>query len=147
LDLARQLGCTLRGDGVVRVNELGQATMPGVYAAGDMCRTPAMPSPAAQVIMAAAQGARAAVVIDQELLFTEAYAPVTSAKNVMPISRTARVRLPRQWRWPRRASAVIHAMLAYSSQNPRRTRRAACPAAEPARNVMTIVPPWPAGPG
>ena len=30
-----------------------------------------MPYPAAQVIMAAAQGARAVVVIDQELLFTD----------------------------------------------------------------------------
>jgi thioredoxin reductase len=71
--LADKLGCTLLEDGAVQVNELGQTTVPGVYAAGDMCRTPAMPYPAAQVIMAAAQGARAAVVIDQELLFTDAY--------------------------------------------------------------------------
>jgi hypothetical protein len=33
----------------------------------------AMPIPAAQVIMAAAQGARAAVVIDQELLHADTY--------------------------------------------------------------------------
>jgi thioredoxin reductase len=71
--LAEELGCALLDDGSVQVNELGQTTIPGVYAAGDMCRTPAMPFPAAQVIMAAAQGARAAVVIDQELLFTDAY--------------------------------------------------------------------------
>jgi thioredoxin reductase len=71
--LAQQLGCTLLDDGSVLVNELGQTTVPGVYAAGDMCRIPAMPYPAAQVIMAAAQGARAVVVIDQELLFTDAY--------------------------------------------------------------------------
>ena len=71
--LAEELGCTFLEDGAVQVNELGQTTVPGVYAAGDMCRTPAMPYPAAQVIMAAAQGARAAVVIDQELLFTDAY--------------------------------------------------------------------------
>jgi thioredoxin reductase len=71
--LAAELGCALLDDGAVQVNELGQTTVPGVYAAGDMCRTPAMPYPAAQVIMAAAQGARAAVVIDQELLFTDAY--------------------------------------------------------------------------
>jgi len=72
-DLAHQLGCALLDDGAVQVSELGQTTVPGVYAAGDMCRTPAMPFPAAQVIMAAADGARAAVVIDQELLFTDAY--------------------------------------------------------------------------
>ncbi len=72
-DLAQKLGCTLLDDGSVQVNELGQTTLPGVYAAGDTCRTPAMPYPAAQVIMAAAQGARAAVVIDQELLFIDAY--------------------------------------------------------------------------
>jgi thioredoxin reductase len=71
--LAGELGCALLDDGAVQVDELGQTTVPGVYAAGDMCRTPAMPFPAAQVIMAAAQGARAAVVIDQELLFSDAY--------------------------------------------------------------------------
>jgi thioredoxin reductase len=60
-------------DGAVQVNELGQTTVPGVYAAGDMCRTPAMPSPAAQVVMAAASGARAAVIIDQEMLFADSY--------------------------------------------------------------------------
>jgi thioredoxin reductase len=72
-DLAQKLGCALLNDGSVQVNELGQTTIPGVYAAGDLCRTPAMPVPAAQVIMAAAQGARAAVIIDQELLFADAY--------------------------------------------------------------------------
>jgi thioredoxin reductase len=72
-DLAVQLGCAVLEDGAVQVSELGQTTVPGVYAAGDMCRTPAMPSPAAQVVMAAAAGARAAVIIDQELLFTDSY--------------------------------------------------------------------------
>ena len=72
-DLAVRLGCALLDDGAVEVSELGQTTVPGVYAAGDMCRTPAMPAPAAQVVMAAAAGARAAVVIDQEMLFTDSY--------------------------------------------------------------------------
>ncbi len=72
-DLAQQLGCALLEDGAVQVNELAQTTVPGVSAAGDLCRTPAVPTPSAQVVMAAAQGARAAVVIDQELLFTVAY--------------------------------------------------------------------------
>ena len=72
-DLAAQLGCTVLDDGAVQVNELGQTSVPSVHAAGDMCRTPAMPSPAAQVVMAAAAGARAAVVIDQEMLFADSY--------------------------------------------------------------------------
>jgi thioredoxin reductase len=72
-ELAQLLGCTILEDGAVQVNELGQTTVAGVYAAGDMCRTPAMPFPAAQVVMAAAAGARAAVVIDQEMLFTDSY--------------------------------------------------------------------------
>ncbi len=84
--LAEKLGCGLLEDGAVQVNELGQTTVPGIYAAGDMCRTPAMPSPAAQVIMAAAQGARAAVVIDQELLFTDAYP--TSKQTGEPVATT-----------------------------------------------------------
>ncbi|MDA8318630.1 MAG: NAD(P)/FAD-dependent oxidoreductase [Actinomycetota bacterium] len=71
--LAASLGCAMLPDGAVQVNELGQTTVPGVYAAGDMSRTPAMPSPAAQVVMAAASGARAAVIIDQEMLFADSY--------------------------------------------------------------------------
>jgi thioredoxin reductase len=73
-DLAARLGCAVLEDSAVQVSELGQTTVAGVYAAGDMCRTPAMPSPAAQVVMAAAAGARAAVVIDQEMLFADSYA-------------------------------------------------------------------------
>jgi thioredoxin reductase len=71
--LAAALGCAMLPDGAVQVNQLGQTTVPGVYAAGDMCRTPAMPSPSAQVVMAAASGARAAVIIDQEMLFADSY--------------------------------------------------------------------------
>jgi len=72
-DLARQLGCALLDDGSVRVNELGQTSVPGVYAAGDLCRSEAWPKPLAQVVMAAGLGARAAVVIDQELLFGDVF--------------------------------------------------------------------------
>lgn len=71
--LAQLLGCALLDDGAVRVNELGQTTVPGVYAAGDACRTPTLPFPAAHVVTAAAKGALAAIAIDQELLFREAY--------------------------------------------------------------------------
>jgi thioredoxin reductase len=91
--LADKLGCALLEDGAVQVNELGQTTVPGVYAAGDTCRTPAMPFPAAQVIMAAAQGARAVAVIDQELLFTDAY--TTSEHTGPPAADTP----PREAGW------------------------------------------------
>jgi thioredoxin reductase len=67
-DLPGQLGCSLLEDGSVSVGELGQTSVPGVYAAGDMARRPTMPVPGAQVVIAAAEGAIAAVAIDQDLL-------------------------------------------------------------------------------
>lgn len=68
-DLAARLGCRLLDDGSVEVNEFGQTTQPGIFAIGDMARRAAFPFPARQVVMAAAQGVIAAVVIDQELLY------------------------------------------------------------------------------
>lgn len=70
-DLAVQLGCRLLDDGAVEVNEFGQTTVPGVYAVGDMARRDGFPLPANQVVIAAAQGVVAAVIIDQELLYNE----------------------------------------------------------------------------
>jgi thioredoxin reductase len=70
-DLPRQLGCTLLDDGSVMVDDLGQTSVPGVFAAGDMARRPSMPLPGAQVVIAAAEGAIAAVAIDQQLLLQQ----------------------------------------------------------------------------
>jgi thioredoxin reductase len=70
-DLPRQLGCTLLDDGSVQVDDLGQTSVPGVLAAGDMARRPSMPVPGAQVVIAAAEGAIAAVAIDQGLALQE----------------------------------------------------------------------------
>lgn len=70
-DLAARLGCRLFDDGAVEVNEFGQSTRPGVFAVGDMARTAAFPFAARQVIMAAAAGTVAAVLIDQELLYND----------------------------------------------------------------------------
>jgi thioredoxin reductase len=70
-ELAARVGCNVLDDGSVEVNELGQTTVPGVYAAGDMARRPAMPFPAAQVIHAASSGGVAAVGADRELLLAE----------------------------------------------------------------------------
>lgn len=69
--LPHQLGCTLGEDGSVLVDDLGQTSVPGVLAAGDMARRPSMPVPGAQVVIAAAEGAIAAVAIDQALLLQQ----------------------------------------------------------------------------
>jgi thioredoxin reductase len=66
--LPGQLGCVLLEDGSVSVGDFGQTSVAGVFAAGDMARRPTMPVPGAQVVIAAAEGAIAAVAIDQDLL-------------------------------------------------------------------------------
>ena len=67
-DLPGQLGCVLLEDGSVSVGDFGQTSVAGVFAAGDMARRPTMPVPGAQIVIAAAEGAIAAVAIDQDLL-------------------------------------------------------------------------------
>jgi thioredoxin reductase len=66
--LAAQLGCAFLDDGSVQVDDLGHTSVPGVFAVGDMARRPSMPVPGSLVVIAAAEGAIAAVAIDQELL-------------------------------------------------------------------------------
>jgi thioredoxin reductase len=68
-DLAAQLGCAFLDDGSVQVDDLGHTSVPGVFAVGDISRRPSMPVPGALVIIGAAEGAVAAVAIDQEFLF------------------------------------------------------------------------------
>lgn len=70
-DLPARLGCRLLDDGAVEVNEFGQTTVPGVFAVGDMARQAGFPLLAHQVVVAAAQGVIAGVVIDQELLYND----------------------------------------------------------------------------
>jgi thioredoxin reductase len=50
-------------DGAVRRDERGQTSMAGVYAAGDLSAGPMQ-----QAIVAAAEGARVAIVISRELV-------------------------------------------------------------------------------
>jgi EmrB/QacA subfamily drug resistance transporter len=67
-DLTDRLGCATFADGCVEVNEFGQTSVSGVYAAGDMARRASVPMPMAAVIAAAASGTVTAAVIDQDLL-------------------------------------------------------------------------------
>ncbi|MFF9690894.1 NAD(P)/FAD-dependent oxidoreductase [Streptomyces sp. NPDC014623] len=71
-DLAEQLGCRTLPDGCVRVDEFQRTTVPGVYAAGDMARLEALPDALTFVVTGAADGARAAVWLDQELFREDA---------------------------------------------------------------------------
>ncbi|MFJ1826167.1 NAD(P)/FAD-dependent oxidoreductase [Streptomyces sp. NPDC087532] len=71
-DLAAQLGCAILPDGCVRVDEFQRTTVAGVYAAGDMARLEALPDALTFVITGAADGARAAVWLDQELFREDA---------------------------------------------------------------------------
>ncbi|SEM29493.1 NAD(P)/FAD-dependent oxidoreductase [Nonomuraea pusilla] len=71
-DLAERLGCELLPDGCVRVNEFQQTSVRGVYAAGDMARLEALPDAMTFVVTGAADGARAAIWVDQELFREDA---------------------------------------------------------------------------
>ena len=73
---AASLGCDMLPDGIVAVDDLGRTSVPGVYAAGDMGRRPAMPIPGQLVAVAAAAGTLAAVAADQELLLADTGAPL-----------------------------------------------------------------------
>ncbi|HST81136.1 MAG TPA: NAD(P)/FAD-dependent oxidoreductase [Kineosporiaceae bacterium] len=70
-EIPARLGCDTLADGTLEINEFGQTTVPGVYAAGDLARRRAVPVPLAQVTLAAAAGTIAAGAIDQELLLTD----------------------------------------------------------------------------
>ncbi len=67
LRLLAARGMTVRAEPVRAVE--GNSTVPGVFAIGDMARRPSMPLPGALVVIGAAEGAIAAVAIDQEFLF------------------------------------------------------------------------------
>ncbi|WP_155060261.1 NAD(P)/FAD-dependent oxidoreductase [Streptomyces blattellae] len=70
--LAEQLGCQILPDGCVRVDEFQRTSVPGVYAAGDAARLEALPDALTFVVTGAADGARAAVWLEQELFRQDA---------------------------------------------------------------------------
>ncbi|RPD50386.1 NAD(P)/FAD-dependent oxidoreductase [Hymenobacter sediminis] len=63
--LAQQLGCELTEQGLIRVNEFGQTSVPGVSAAGDNS------SPMRQLAQAAANGSKAGAFLNNELIAAE----------------------------------------------------------------------------
>lgn len=58
--LVDMLGCRLRGDGEIEIDERGRTSVPGIYAAGDAVTT------VHQVVLAAASGACAAMAINED---------------------------------------------------------------------------------
>ena len=60
-DLPKELGCALTRQGLVKTDHLGQTRVPGLYVAGDASRDVQF------VIVAAAEGAKAAVAINKAL--------------------------------------------------------------------------------
>jgi thioredoxin reductase len=72
---AGSLGCDMLPDGIVTVDDLGRTSVPGVYAAGDMGRRPAMPVPGQLAAVAAGAGILAAIAVDQELLLADTGMP------------------------------------------------------------------------
>lgn len=66
-DLAAQLGCALYDDGGVQVDEFQRTTVPGVYAAGDIARQPAIAKAATLIAVGAGAGVEAAVWMEQDL--------------------------------------------------------------------------------
>jgi thioredoxin reductase len=70
-DLAGRLGCAQLDDGAVEVNDFGQTTVPGVYAAGDMAHKAVIPMTLGQIVFAAASGELAGAAIDQELMLVD----------------------------------------------------------------------------
>lgn len=69
--LPTRLGCAMTDDDAIRVSAFGLTSVPGLYAAGDAARPEGLPFPAAQVVVAAAEGAKAAIAMDRDLLLED----------------------------------------------------------------------------
>jgi thioredoxin reductase len=61
-DFAAHLGCEFMPNGTVKIDEFGQTSVQGIYAAGDIS------SPSRQLVFAASQGAYAAIGINMALI-------------------------------------------------------------------------------
>ncbi|WP_419706131.1 NAD(P)/FAD-dependent oxidoreductase [Promicromonospora sp. NFX87] len=65
---AEQLGLRMLASGAVEIDAMGRTSVPGVFAAGDMAHTAALPMPMASVLTAASSGLVAAAAADGDLL-------------------------------------------------------------------------------
>jgi thioredoxin reductase len=72
---AEQLGLRMLASGAVEIDAMGRTSVPGVFAAGDMAHTAALPMPMASVLTAASSGLVAAASLDGELLARDHPAP------------------------------------------------------------------------
>jgi thioredoxin reductase len=72
---AADLGCDLLDNELVAVDEVGQTTIPGLYAIGDMAKRATMPLPGQQVAVASAEGTITATAIDAELVLSDLPTP------------------------------------------------------------------------
>jgi len=86
--LPAQLGCGLLDDGIVAINEFGQTSVAGVYAAGDMARRASQSLRGQQVTLAAAAGQLAAIALDRELALSAAVSQATgpAQRAVAPLA-------------------------------------------------------------
>ena len=74
-DLPQQIGCEHTETGLLRVGADHQTSVPGVYAAGDAT------TPLQQIVVAAASGAQAAMMINRDLVRTMSAAPDVMAST------------------------------------------------------------------
>lgn len=64
-DLHEQLGCALNPEGsLLKINDMGETSVPGIYAAGDIVTM-------ASIVMAAASGTRAAAALNHEFILAK----------------------------------------------------------------------------
>ena len=68
---ADNLGLVLLPSGCIEVDAMGRTSLPGVYAAGDLAHTAALPGPIPSVLTAAAAGQVAAAALDRDLMLLD----------------------------------------------------------------------------
>ncbi len=68
---AEDLGLAMLPSGCIEVDAMGRTSLAGIYAAGDLAHTAALPMPMSSVLNAAAAGQVAAAALDRDLLMLD----------------------------------------------------------------------------
>ncbi len=68
---AEDLGLSMLASGCIEVDAMGRTSQPGIYAAGDLAHTAALPMPVSSVLNAAGAGQVAAASLDRDLLMLD----------------------------------------------------------------------------